>query len=207
MYNALLVSRKWVYLMSGSQSYKISIEGFGLSLEREVPQDIGEKVVVLLLTGQSTEVTSRQDNKNSNSEASNPFQEESKANPSQDSNISVREYLDNNNAKRVPDKVTTIGDYLRIHSNQADFDRSDLVTQLENAAERVPRNLARDIKWAMKAGWIAPRNGMQDRYYVTNSGQNAVSEKFSKEVVQKTRGMASGGKKQAKKDGVDEQIN
>ncbi|MCU7807787.1 MAG: hypothetical protein KZQ73_07955, partial [Candidatus Thiodiazotropha sp. (ex Semelilucina semeliformis)] len=110
---------------------------------------------------------------------------------------SIREFLDSCEAKRVPDKITAIGEYLKLHNNQLDFDKSDLISQFESAAEPVPANISRDLKWTLKAGWIALKSGSKDRYYVTNSGKTAVEQKFSKEIVKKTRGLVSGGNKKS----------
>jgi fibronectin type 3 domain-containing protein len=108
---------------------------------------------------------------------------------------SIREFLDSCEAKRVPDKITAIGKYLKIHNNQMDFDKNDLISNFESAAEPVPKNIARDLKWTLKACWIALKSGSKDRYYVTNSGKTAVEQKFSKAVVKKTRGLMPGGSK------------
>lgn len=190
--------------MSDTTSYKITIEGAGLTLEREVSKEIGEQVVVLLLTGKAAVTPTTQApatvapqaaTSNSGAPVVDPVAvvtpHQAAANP----DTSIREFLDSCEAKRVPDKITAIGKYLKRHNEQMDFDKADMIANFENAAEPVPKNIARDIKWTLKAGWIALKNGSKNRYYVTNSGKTAVDQKFSKEVVKKTQGLMPGGSK------------
>lgn len=188
--------------MSDDITYKITIEGAGLSLDREVSKEIGEQVVVLLLTGAATTVQAAPAVPVAMA-AGAPAHAEPAAAPAAASTphagahpeMSIREFLDSCEAKRVPDKITAIGKYLKIHSNQLDFDKNNLISNFESAAEPVPKNITRDLKWTLKAGWIALKSGSKDRYYVTNSGKTAVEQKFSKEVVKKTRGLMPGGGK------------
>lgn len=190
--------------MSDITSYKIKIEGAGLTLDREVSKEIGEQVVVLLLTGKAGATPTVQASTVAAPHAASTSSEipvvdpvavvtphQAAANP----DTSIREFLDSCEAKRVPDKITAIGKYLKRHNKQMDFGKADMIANFENAAEPVPKNIARDIKWTLKAGWIALKNGSKDRYYVTNSGKTAVDQKFSKEVVKRTQGLMPGGSK------------
>ncbi len=186
--------------MTENSTYKISIEGAGLSLEREVPKDIGEQVVVLLLTGTAAVPQAAQPATGAGLPTPTMAQRThtappQKTNPHPDT--SIREFLDSSGAKRVPDKITAIGQYLKTHNHQMDFDKNDLILHFESAAEAVPKNISRDLKWTLKAGWIALKSGSKDRYYVTNSGKTAVEQKFSKDIVKKTRGLMPGGAKKA----------
>ena len=177
--------------------YKISIKGPGLTLNRDVPKPVADQLVVVLLTGSTigapltpgTAGKSAPLRTPSNAQAVTPGSE-----------LVIREFLDSVNAKRVPDKITAIGAYLA-QSGQGDFGKADLVANFEAAGEPVPKNLNRDLKWTLKAGWIAARTGKKETWYVTNTGQTAVREKFSPEVVKRTRGLMPGGtarKKEAK---------
>ena len=180
--------------MSDVTTYKIKIEGAGLSIDREVSKEIGEQIVVLLLTGSPNTAPAGQAAVNHPPVVTSKpatTQHQTSTNP----DTSIREFLDGCEAKRVPDKITAIGKYLKRHHNQMDFDKNDMIANFENAAEPIPKNIARDIKWTLKAGWIALKSGTKDRYYVTNSGKTAVDQKFSKEVVKKTQGLMPGGAK------------
>lgn len=190
--------------MADNITYKITIEGAGLSLDREVPKEIGEQVVVLLLTGaapvtQAAPAPLQSVNTPVTAAPAPPQTHHVPHTPQQHvdghPDTSIREFLDSCEAKRAPDKITAIGNYLKIHNHQPDFDKNDLISHFESAAEPVPKNITRDLKWTLKAGWIALKNGSKDRYYITNSGKTAVEQKFSKEVVKKTRGLVPSGTK------------
>lgn len=189
--------------MSDDITYKITIEGAGLSLDREVTKEIGEQVVVLLLTGAAPKPqaapVAQPITPHAPAEVNPPPAPATASAPHAGVHpeTSIREFLDACVAKRVPDRITAIGEYLKIHNNQLDFDKSDLISNFENAAEPVPKNITRDLKWTLKAGWIALKSGSKDRYYVTNSGKTAVEQRFSKEVVKRTRGLVSGGSKKS----------
>jgi len=190
--------------MAEDITYKISIEGAGLSLEREVSKEIGERVVVLLLTGAvptTKGVPAAKPAVASPTHTPAQTQQAPIVAPQQHAGaqpeISIREFLDSCEAKRIPDKITAIGIYLKSQSSQSDFNKNDLILQFESAAEPVPANISRDLKWTLKAGWIALKSGSKDRYYVTNTGNTAVEQKFSKDVVKKTRGLVSGGNKKS----------
>jgi hypothetical protein len=216
--------------MAESTNYKIRIEGEGLSLNREVSKEIGEKIVVLLFTGNSTTPVSaptvqtpvvpapteqtpvvpaptEQTPVVPAPEITIPTSEKEPTPSAKtqqtvcEPEMSIREFLDSCGAKRCPDKITAIGMYLKKYCDADDFSREDLIAHFEKAAESVPKNLTRDIRWTLKSGWITLRNGSEDCYYVTNSGNIAVEQEFSKEVIQKTKGMASGAKKTTTKAG------
>ena len=194
--------------------YRVIVMGPGLSFEREVEREVADQVILLLLTGTANR-SYADDAKNKDNYAinENVLSTDStrkdvvrKLGPEIRKNViniqntdapllSLREYLDESGAYRVPDKIAAFGVYLNDYAKKADFGRADLVQCFEAAAEPVPMNLARDLKWALRSGWIALRAGRRDLYYVTHTGRNAVGEKFSAEVVRKTRGMTSGTRK------------
>jgi hypothetical protein len=186
--------------MSEDKIYKISIEGAGLSLNRAVSKEIGEQVVVLLLTAGAPKahqgvidpaVSAHAPAQTKHSPASKVQHR------SEYRETSIREFLDSCEAKRAPDKITAIGEYLNTQHNQLTFDKNDLVSQFESAAEPVPANISRDLKWTLKAGWIALKKDTKDCYYVTNSGKTAVKQRFSNEIIKKTRRLVPGGNKKA----------
>jgi hypothetical protein len=181
--------------MSDNESYKVSIVGGGLTLERTVSRSIGEQVVMMILSGGAVAASPAAPPTPANP-APTPIHEQPPApaatgspHPSHGHQLSIREYLNDTQAKRVPDKIAAIGAFLATHQHKTDFTKADIIAQFEAASEPVPKNLPRDLKWTLKAGWIAERNAGNGSYYVTHTGQTAVKEKFSKDVVQKTRGI------------------
>ncbi|MEO1119100.1 MAG: hypothetical protein AAFX75_14565 [Pseudomonadota bacterium] len=179
-----------------AESYSIRLTGPGLTIDREIPKELAEQVVLLVMTGQAPRVAAIPATPAAPGSAVGFGGGAAPAAPAAD--LSVREYLDQSDAKRVPDKITAMAMYLRDVRSQSHFKRSDMVDMFQEASERVPKNLSRDINWAAKAAWIAPKPGTSDTYYITKSGSDAVDARFSKEVVQKTRGMTAGSTKKKK---------
>lgn len=99
---------------------------------------------------------------------------------------SIREFLDIHKPKRNPDKIATIGCYLKMHEKKGEFTQEDLKRSFQSAAEGVPKSLKRDVRWAQKASWIAERPGKNGVFYVTNVGSGAVENKFPPEVLKST---------------------
>lgn len=181
--------------MVSDEAYKVKLDGPGLSIDREISKALADQIVLVLVTGHAP------------TQHGNPAQHRAAAHqqraPVHHGDMSIREFLDDCEAKRTVDRITAIGVYLSDHESKPDFKRDDLVQQFENASEPVPKNLSRDITWTVKAGWIAPRSGSSGTYYVTKTGREAVAAKFSKEVVQRTKGLAGTAKKKKKKKSTD----
>ena len=159
--------------------YKISIEGPGLKMDREVAEEVGQQVVMLVMSGGAIPAVtppSRDEAKSARPVATTPG----------DALLSMREYLDAVEPKRNPDKVVAIGLFLKTHRNRTTFTSADLESGFEEAAEPVPGNLPRDVKWAVKNAWIAPSTGEKGSYYVTAEGQKAVEAKFPRDLIKKT---------------------
>jgi hypothetical protein len=102
-------------------------------------------------------------------------------------------------AKRIPEQIATMALYLKNHRNTAVFSSKDLIKTFEDAQEPVPKNLSRDIGWAVRIGWIAPKLGMKNTYYITSSGEAAVGAKFPADVRKKTKQTTSGRHKRKRR--------
>lgn len=194
-----------------TNGYTIKIEGGGLTLEREVAKPVGEKIVMLLLTGDEAFLTppssvvpppTPQDDQTASNVGSTASVPPAPAGTASDGEpaLSIREFLNEHEPKRSPDKIAAIGVYLKDHDGMDVFSASDLKKAFEDAAERIPGNLSRDISWVVKASWIAPKLGAKGKYYVTHSGREAVTKKFPPEIVKKTT-VDSKSKRSTKKAG------
>jgi len=182
--------------------YKVRIEGDGFLLERNVSKDIGEQIVVSILTEKFDDPGPDDGVQPEQSEGGigSKQDEDKKSAKRQTPAISIRELLDKSNAKRTPDKIAAIGYYFETHDNRLVFSKDDIVKAFESAAESVPKNIARDIKWAVRAAWIAPKIDQKGLYYVTHGGKQAVDRKFPKEILKKTRhAQSSSGRIQKKR--------
>jgi len=166
--------------MSSESVYKVKIEGDGLTFEREISKEIGEKILILILSGADQSVTIPKHIGVSSSQ-------DDKSTPRKHSfDISPREFLDEHNAKRNPDMITALGLYLHEHNQQQSFTKEDILNAFESAAEPAPKNFSRDLKWAIKIGWVAEKREMKDNFYVTSSGKTAVNSSFPGDLKKKT---------------------
>jgi hypothetical protein len=173
--------------MSLEQSYTVELVGPGLNLKRELPEPVAHELLVWLLKGgrlqtQGAVMTPP------------PTQSEVKVSPAPQPVghtasvvVSVREFMEQYLPGRVPDKIASFGLYLREHRNQREFTKEDLVGLFQEAADPLPKNLTRDIRWAQQIAWVAPSATNPDMYCLTKKGEDAVRAKFAKELVQKTR--------------------
>ncbi|MBW2622541.1 MAG: hypothetical protein JRD68_06510 [Deltaproteobacteria bacterium] len=101
--------------------------------------------------------------------------------------LSIRRFLRESGAQRNPDKIVAIGAFLRDHLGWESFSRHDIRSQLKNSGARVPRNLTRDIKWALSIGWIEEVPDNRGWFVVTEAGQEALEGRFSPEFRNATK--------------------
>ncbi len=95
---------------------------------------------------------------------------------------SVREFLNDHGAKRIPEKIAAIGEYITAHG-ATDFSKDEVLTQFRVAREVMPANFRRDFSWAIATGWIAEDPDHPGRFYITQSGKQAVGGSFSSDVT------------------------
>lgn len=158
--------------MELDKSYKISVIGQGLNLEREVSSEIGEKIVFFLLTGNVGKLIPH---KGVDAELdSQTVGVPSSIYPE----VSLREFMNEQLAKRIPDKIATMAFYIREYRGAQFFGKEDLRSLFQEAAEPVPKNIPRDINTTIRLGWIAARPEDKNTYYITSKGMDAVKAKF-----------------------------
>ncbi|NIM11659.1 MAG: hypothetical protein GTO45_06165 [Candidatus Aminicenantes bacterium] len=185
--------------MSESEAYKVKIEGLGITLEKEVPKEIGDKVLVLIITGNSNDISVR-----TSTSFGGPLEQSIIQSDENNTKLiekpkkSIREFLVESKAKRAIEKITAIGVFLDKHKNKKNFTKEKIKKSFQEASEKVTTNLPRDIKATIGAGWIAELDEEKGHYYVTNTGNEAVTNKFPEEIVKKSRG-SYGGKKTKQK--------
>lgn len=115
---------------------------------------------------------------------------------------SPREAILNTNAKTNAQKILVLGAYLAQRDNSDEFATAELKTLFVKAGEPAPRNLARDIRDAVKSGYIMESMTSSDMYAVTNTGYKRLEAGFSASAVKKTRKKSNG--KPAKKAEIPE---
>ena len=150
-------------------SYTLQIEGSGISITRELDESALGRVLYALLSGSVA-----------GGEASAaPAVSAATAQPRDVSRLSLREYLNEVGASRYAEKIAAIGLYLERHEEQLSFTKDDVKSRFRTAGEPAPANFHRDFNNAIGAGWIAEDAKASGQYYVTHTGETAISAAFS----------------------------
>jgi hypothetical protein len=167
-----------------SEEYKVSISGPGVNVERTVVEELANRLLVALVTGHVPALHGGGGKEQQGGGATDDVSESD----------SLAGFISGAQANTIPEKIAAIGAFLKKHEKRESFDRGVLESAFPNAGESVPKNLPRDLKLAVRAGWIAPRPGQKGSYFVTGAGVNAVGNRF--EGSRKRKG---GGTKRRKK--------
>lgn len=100
---------------------------------------------------------------------------------------SPREAIIDSNARTNAQKIVVLGQYIIDRDATDEFASSELKALFLKAGEPAPRNLARDMRDAVRAGYIAESFDKSDAYIVTNTGYKAISENFTSSNSQPAR--------------------
>ena len=175
-------------------SYRVTIDGPGVRIQREVTDDIARQLVIAVMASAESAdsiATTAAQPATPGSMVTAPIPTEGEG-----PDLSLREFMDTALPKRNPDKLTAIAVFLKRHRATPTFKPAALEKGFEDAAEPKPGNLPRDIKWAVKNGWIAPSSETPGSYYVTSAGEQAVEERFPPDLLKRTG--AERGKKRTR---------
>jgi hypothetical protein len=184
--------------MDTPTDFKIKLTGPGMVIDRPISAEIAQRIAFLLFTDGKLEAPMQP--MGHQITATTTVEKTAAGQPT---NItpapaqSLREFLTACDPVRIPEKIATIGYYIEKHGNPAGFTKQDIIKGFEQSKEPIPKNLARDITWTLKIGWIAPKHENEDIYYVTKSGVEAVESKFPAEIRKKTKASEGGRKRKA----------
>lgn len=98
----------------------------------------------------------------------------------------IESFIQHSQAKRIPDKITAFAYYLTYELHQDTFSRQTLKQLFLQAKEPMPKNWARDLKWAEKIGWLSATSNTKDSYYLTAQGKAIVEAKFPTDAIRRT---------------------
>lgn len=173
------------------EMFTVSVDGAGVKIEKSVPAGVARDVINVLMGGPPASIGSYPAATLGigGSVASTGFTTGSPASvagPVGGRRISLREYLDESQASRNPDKITAIAEYLYVHESAELFTKDDIKGRFRSAGEAPPANFPRDFAWAVKNGWIAEEVKSPGSFYVTQKGRQAIANKFSDEVKKAT---------------------
>ena len=140
------------------ETFNISLKGPGISIEREISDQVAQQVALLVLTGTT--------------HPSLP------AEP-----LSMSAFLQQSNARRNPERFIAIAYFIKKYRNRPSFDKNDLIDGFEEAGQQFPANFSRDFKTVKSSGWIAPKSGRPGTFYLSDQGASAVETKFSDKTL------------------------
>jgi hypothetical protein len=160
----------------GEELYTISVRGKGITVEKSVPAQVARQVVNVVMGGAVSDSASVSGNRADGPSAPTPGVRRT----------SLREFLEESEARRNPDKITVIAEYLLRFEEAELFTREDIRGRFRLAGEAVPANFPRDFTWAVRNGWVAEDPKSPGSFYVTQKGRNAIESNFSNEVKRGT---------------------
>jgi len=156
--------------MAGQKrGYAFTLKGEGIDFSGDVTQVVARSLLDVILRSGSTDQSDKSIGGGATSTNDLPRK-------------SLREFLNDHRATRIPEKIVSIGEYLTANG-AADFSKDEVLTQFRTAREAMPGNFRRDFSWAIATGWIAEDMANHNRFYVTQSGKQAVDSNFSNETT------------------------
>jgi len=167
----------------------ITIQGGGISFERQIDEDQAGKIIAFCLQPAKGNGTK--------SGALSAVGQVDKP-----SDESAAEYLLRHAPKRNPDKILVLAGYLRDIVSKSSFHPQEIKTLFRDAGELQPANFNRDFRWVQNTGWIAPDQSKKGAFYITNTGLKVLRKGFPKELVDRSKNRATTDrrrKKQSKK--------
>ncbi len=91
---------------------------------------------------------------------------------------SPRESLEASGAKSNPEKVVAFALHVIRQGGKAAFTSDDVKPLFGRAGEPTPRNLSRDMRDAVRVGWIAESDTNTGEYYVTDKARDVLETGF-----------------------------
>lgn len=150
--------------------YKLTLKGDGITVERNVSEQIAKEIISMVLAGDSRSSTTQQPTTSVSSQPSELSSTSKKK--------SLREYLNEVNARKNPQKILAIAHYLSTHMGKGMVSVTNIRPQFRLANEPLPANLNRDFQTAAQNGWIAPDHEGYKMFYITQTGLDALENKF-----------------------------
>jgi hypothetical protein len=151
-----------------ADSFSVKLTGDGIQLERNIDQATALEILAVVM-GRSA--GSRTQERGESASATR-----------RSTARSIREYLDEIEAVRNPDKILGIANFLISEHGYKRVTSADIKNAFPSAGETVPANFPRDLRWAVTNGWLGEDPTQRGAYYVTETGRAAIEERFSADV-------------------------
>ena len=167
--------------------YEIQLEGEGLNLKKTITEEMAARIMQIVMG-------SSQIPRNEKSESSEEHLDDAVGRPPR----AISEFIEEVGAKRNPDKILTIGQFLTDELGQKTFSVDQIKDQFRPAGESMPSNFGRDFRWTVSIGWLAEDRDTPGTYYVTRTGLTALEQQFSEEIRRATKQASRTGRRQRK---------
>ena len=93
--------------------------------------------------------------------------------------LSLSEFINIINPKSHPERIVAIAYYMKKYEEIEEFDKKTLIEKFREAALPLPANIGRDIKVAIRKGWLSRRRqGRTYVYYITIEGIKFIEGKI-----------------------------
>jgi hypothetical protein len=154
----------------------IQLDGGSFKLDQKIPKELAARIAILVISDGKTDLAGDGTGPTGHLGDNAPHSARKPGGFGKAS--SLREYLDQHEAKKISHEIVCIGSYYQIKNNHNFFTRAELDSGFEEASSQAPANLPRDIKATIGLGWISPKSGGKDPFYVTNTGSSAIDANF-----------------------------
>jgi len=160
--------------------YTLKLTGNGVTLDRKISKELGERVAMLIISDGTADVDRDVEAKSRKDGAGGGGHTETK--PPGLGKKSLREYINSHSAKKIAQQIVAIGSYYQAKNGADTFTREEMEKGFKEGKVPKPSNPSRDIAKTIGYGWIAEADE-DDHYYVTETGETAVTGNFAKEVT------------------------
>lgn len=158
-----------------SSGYRLTLKGNGFSMDREITGELARDIIAMVLAGDVPQVSAKSQASSIVMPQQNSGQQQ---NNSSSPRKSLREYLNEIGAKKNPQKILVIANYLVQYMEKETFSIADIKPQFKVAGESMPANLTRDFQIVSQNGWIAPDHEERKMFFITNTGLEALKNRF-----------------------------
>ena len=151
-----------------------------VNIDRKISKELGDRVAMLIISDGKANVDADAESKLRKDGPGGAGQGSGKS--ATVGKTSLREYINSHSAKKIPQQIVAIGSYYQAKNGAETFTREQLDNGFQAGKVPSPRNINRDIATTISRGWIAEADE-DDQYYVTETGETALTGNFAKEVA------------------------
>lgn len=152
--------------------YRVTVEGEGTRIEREIGQEQLLRVLAVILGGAGAPlhhpvgggVAAEAGSAGTSTPAASPAR-------SRPTDLTVGEFLNGCNAAGNAERIAGIAMYLEEQLGEGSVSKDVLPTWFRKAGYAIPKNLSRDISTAVKKNLIAEEHDQAGQYFVTVTGK------------------------------------